>query len=294
MIDTSYVALEHPYRVIEYGGTVGLQIGVLVVTRETEGPDGGYGIETHSHPVVSYVNAGATDASGRRLSAAASSQTPVEGVVWDKVEVGRVTELGREGELMEWQTLMDLSRRTWGLKAPGDRTMGLYCLGQLWTTLQGLGLTLGHPEVRTDDTLGGVKFRSRGMKPRSLSLRVELVVARDGREQYCVAVSGLGLMVPLGDDVEMGQQLEMQVSVYEKLLRLFEVCDVVDLYFFSQQHALDSVVNRLNALMKRRKYIVEVKGEKVRNGLYWWVEKKAASAIEDEDESEIMVVKHEE
>jgi hypothetical protein len=109
-----------------------------------------------------------------------------------------------------------------------------------------------------------------------------------------VAVSGLGLMVPLGDDVEMGQQLEMQVSVYEKLLRLFEVCDVVDLIFFSQQHALDSVVNRLNALMKRRKYIVEVKGEKVRNGLYWWVEKKAASAIEDEDESEVMVVKHEE
>ena len=92
----------------------------------------------------------------------------------------------------------------------------------------------------------------------------------------------------------MGQQLEMQVSVYEKLLRLFEVCDVVDLFFFSQQHALDSVVNRLNALMRRRKMTFEMKGEKVRHGMIWWTEKKAASAIEDEDESEVMVVKHEE
>ena len=56
MIQTSYVPLEHPYQIIEYRGTMGIQIGTLIVTRDLSEERGEYAIETHSHPVVSYVN----------------------------------------------------------------------------------------------------------------------------------------------------------------------------------------------------------------------------------------------
>ncbi len=32
MLQTSYVPLEHPYKIIEYQGIMGIQIGTLIVT----------------------------------------------------------------------------------------------------------------------------------------------------------------------------------------------------------------------------------------------------------------------
>ena len=88
MIQTHLLKLDPPYQIITCRGEVGMQIATLVVTEETRDEDGNYGITTHSHPVVTYVD--------KQLKKQQDSDSfendPAliacgEGVVWDKVEV---------------------------------------------------------------------------------------------------------------------------------------------------------------------------------------------------------------
>ncbi len=88
MIQTHLLKLDPPFQIITCRGEVGMQIATLVVTEETRDEDGNYGITTHSHPVVTYVD--------KQLKKQPDSDSfendPAliacgEGVVWDKVEV---------------------------------------------------------------------------------------------------------------------------------------------------------------------------------------------------------------
>ena len=92
MIQTHLLKLDPPYQIIACRGEVGMQIATLVVTEETRDENGKYGITTHSHPVVSYVDKPLVK---KRLEALpyadeyADDPTVIpcgEGVVWDKVE----------------------------------------------------------------------------------------------------------------------------------------------------------------------------------------------------------------
>lgn len=92
MIQTHLLKLDPPYQIIACRGEVGMQIATLVVTEETRGEDGKYGITTHSHPVVSYVHKPLIK---KKIEALPGTDDYVddptmlpsgEGVVWDKVE----------------------------------------------------------------------------------------------------------------------------------------------------------------------------------------------------------------
>ena len=92
MIQTHLLKLDPPYQIITCRGEVGMQIATLVVTEETRDEDGNYGITTHSHPVVTYVD---KPLIRKRLEAQPDANEfeddPTilprgEGVVWDKVE----------------------------------------------------------------------------------------------------------------------------------------------------------------------------------------------------------------
>ena len=85
--------LEPPYQIIACRGEIGVQIGTLIVMEETCGDDGKYGITSHSHPVVSYMDKSLTrNIFSKRNSEIDEYPEPVysvaygEGVVWDKVE----------------------------------------------------------------------------------------------------------------------------------------------------------------------------------------------------------------
>ena len=85
--------LEPPYQIIACRGEIGVQIGTLIVMEETCGDDGKYGITTHSHPVVTYMDKPLTRNNfSKRNSEIDEYPEPVysvaygEGVVWDKVE----------------------------------------------------------------------------------------------------------------------------------------------------------------------------------------------------------------
>lgn len=93
MIQTHLLKLDPPYQIIACRGEVGMQIATLVVTEETRSEDGKYGITTHSHPVVTYVDKALVR---KRLEELPDNDDVWEdmallpngeGVVWDKVEV---------------------------------------------------------------------------------------------------------------------------------------------------------------------------------------------------------------
>ena len=91
MIQTHLLKLDPPYQIIACRGEVGVQIATLIVTEETRGEDGKYGITTHSHPVVSYMD---KPRISKKMAEATDQEDLVymadstEGVVWDKIECG--------------------------------------------------------------------------------------------------------------------------------------------------------------------------------------------------------------
>ena len=96
MIQTQLLKLDPPYQIIACKGEIGIQIATLIVIDETRGDNGEYGITTHSHPVVSYVDRSTIR---RRLDDIGGlieddydilSIQDGEGVVWDKVECNEV------------------------------------------------------------------------------------------------------------------------------------------------------------------------------------------------------------
>ena len=128
MIQSHYVPLERPYRIIYAGGVVGLQIGTLIVVddqmlmlsqnvgsaRENRaaywncvGLNSFKGIKTYSHPVVSYINK--TDKGNRILmSDAPYGGEYSEAVVWNQMDQRDVMTLCLEGEKLHWDELGDL------------------------------------------------------------------------------------------------------------------------------------------------------------------------------------------
>ena len=54
MIQTQLLRLDPPYQIISAGGRVGIQVATLIVTEDKTTEDGGYAVDTHSHPVVNY------------------------------------------------------------------------------------------------------------------------------------------------------------------------------------------------------------------------------------------------
>ena len=97
MIQTHLLKLEPPYQIIACKGEIGVQIATLIVTEETRGENGEYGITTHSHPVVSYIDkptisqiiADFDDDYDSMIDALVAQNG--EGVVWDKVECNQTT-----------------------------------------------------------------------------------------------------------------------------------------------------------------------------------------------------------
>ena len=115
MIQTNYVALEHPYRVIYYNGVVGLQIGSLIVTTEKQDEAGGSVVKIKSHPVVSYCS---TEAK-KNINRISYPGVFSEAVVWDQVEQNNVTTLCVEGGSIGYDDFMcEIGQSLWkrGLK----------------------------------------------------------------------------------------------------------------------------------------------------------------------------------
>lgn len=116
MIQTHYVPLERPYRIIYTGGKIGLQIGTLIVTEFSKGiPDRNGDINyalghvyTRTHPVVSYVNKTYSQKLNFVVSDMMFGGTFSEAVVWDKVDQQDVATVCMEGQKILWDDFLNI------------------------------------------------------------------------------------------------------------------------------------------------------------------------------------------
>lgn len=100
IVNTTYVPLQPPYKVIKHIDKIGVQIGTQIVTISGGSP---LKIETHNYPVVAAENR-ITPSHDRNNSFDASS----EGEVWDNVETKQVSVLCDAGTQLSWKSFIDI------------------------------------------------------------------------------------------------------------------------------------------------------------------------------------------
>lgn len=106
MIQTNYVPLEHPYRVVYYNGVIGIQIGSLILAIEKQDEEGKRIVEIKTHPVVSY----SSTEKKKEITGSSFPGVYAEAVVWDKVEQRDVTTLALENGKIYWDELFYVIR----------------------------------------------------------------------------------------------------------------------------------------------------------------------------------------
>ena len=210
MIQTSYVPLEHPYQIVEYQGTLGIQIGTLLVTVDkSEDSEGGYAIETHSHPVVSYVNNKMrTDMKNFK---SLSLPRPYEGVVWDKVELHQLRTFVWEGETLSWSDYMVFCRRLRLSELEGSMQNAGAAIMDNYGMLSDWGIDVGLPK---------------GVKGGSNTLAVELShYEKYGDNEYLMIDGDMGIVVRKDDTDLMIGQILRQADFFLSFMEYLDIYD---------------------------------------------------------------------
>ena len=107
-ISTTYVPLQPPYQIIKYGHQVGMQIGTLIVVKESVhaapmGNRNSLRIETHSYPVVTYGNKAKVSREKHLFECDLT-----EGVVWNRVELRNVSTICLSDSNLPWEEYIDM------------------------------------------------------------------------------------------------------------------------------------------------------------------------------------------
>ena len=127
---TSYIPLEKPYQIIKYGKDIGMQIGTLVASCMEDGGEGQpFRIESHSYPVVAYADKMSTTTDKTFFAL-----QPMEGVVWNRVELSDVITICLTGEHLTWQEFInflwtDIQRTGYTAAPQYDTSVALRNLG---------------------------------------------------------------------------------------------------------------------------------------------------------------------
>lgn len=235
MIQTSYVPLEHPYQIIEYNGTMGIQIGTLIVTRDLSEEKGEYAIETHSHPVVSYVNNRIhPDLKHPRTI---SLPKPFEGVVWNHVELNQVSTVVREDETLSWIDFMDYCKKLMMYDLDIHYQDINYMIFESYAKLMDWGIDIDEP-----------KMSRRG--DRILKVELDYTFEHNGIT-YCVTNGDLGIIAGLIDEDVTVENIVIQVQKYLEFMSHFGInnCKVK---FWTQNLFLQGLANKL----KTREHIL--------------------------------------
>lgn len=143
MIQTNYVPLEHPYRVIYYNQVLGLQIGSLIVTTEAQNDSGARVIQIKSHPVVSYCSLDTK----KEIKEFSFPGVYAEAVVWDKVEQKDVSTIAAEGGSISWEEFFaGVAPDLWRNYMANRKESCMPSIMKIFSQMEHLGLNIDIPE----------------------------------------------------------------------------------------------------------------------------------------------------
>lgn len=228
-MNTSYVPLEHPYRIIEYNGTLGIQIGTLIVTKEVKGD--GYAIETHSHPVVSYINNAKKNYLVNEAPVISLNTEDCEGIVWNKVEITQVNTVMREDEILSWEAFMDLCRSFRLRDIKSHSTLVILRIYNAWSKLVTWGMSIQVPEAGRN---------------RTITLNVEIYDHVSGAYAFCLGRGDLGIATISARLEDMVDSICRQVVFYESFLRYYKNFKKIRVVFKTQEKRYKELVKILN------------------------------------------------
>ena len=200
MIQTQLLQLQPPYQIIYCVGEVGLHVATFIVADELRGEHGKYlGIETHSHPVVSYTNK-ARNAGFRKHRFAPYAETGEEGVVWNRAELKDVYPLCLGTDEKVALQRIDWLRYEFSIPAGGAEE--LPSLYNIAARLAELGIDIELPEKEQME------------QPQLL----EYAQGEDGRAPYVYGMSKTAVFYAPWASVEtMAATLDKQLWDYERL-----------------------------------------------------------------------------
>lgn len=255
MIQTHYVPLERPYRVVYTGGVMGLQVGTLIVVQSEENVmmKGEAQIPTQSmrtstHPVVSYVNKRKCDIS-LHISDTIYGGTYSEAVVWDKVDQSEVLTLCLEGQEMSWMDyLVILSNLISKCKDLNSTSTALREARRFISNLLNLGCSLQYPPC----------IKGSGLYEVDIDLcPLDYLGTEISQESYyCTGISDiLPFAAPANNDEEAFRILERQYKFYKQILILIDPARKATIEFSCQPAEelpeywkVKKIVDKLNLL----------------------------------------------
>ena len=156
MIQSHYIPLESPYRIIYAGGALGLQIGTLLVVHDLgPSPRGGNRMpsvsqfKTASYPVVTYVNKTLNNLP--LINDVNQSGLFSEGVVWENVRQDQVATVCLEGQELEWDDYMDiLGPDLFSIHSPEELNEKTQKAFRMFEVFYNLGGKIKQPKSCTD------------------------------------------------------------------------------------------------------------------------------------------------
>lgn len=227
---TSYIPLEKPYQIIKYGKDIGIQIGTLVAScMLDDGKDHTFRIETHSYPVVANADKMSTTTDKTFFSL-----QPMEGVVWNRVELSDVVTICLTGEHLTWREFINFLwadiQRSGYLAAPHY---------DVAVSLRNLGASIAEPP-KGKHVVHLVCSQNRTTKEKRVSSSTKDIMA---------------INIPWDRDVEkmkcrvMWQMMQFHLSTIGESME-FPGIKRLSLLFETENEELTSLVNTLNTLKR--------------------------------------------
>jgi len=241
MIQTSYAPLDKPYQIIEYNGRLGIQIGTLIVTKEKRrGKDGGYAIETHSHPVVSYVNKEEPLDLKNHLSL--SKPRPFEGVVWDDVELYELNVVTRENSYVSWEDYMQLCKKIRLCEYENREVNAEMHIMNNYGILHDWGIYVMPPKKTSGDEC-------------VLHVEVAGMIQLNGKT-YCHTQGDMGIVVEYADTMSMFINIMQQAHSYMSFMEHFDMAEY-KVRFWTQDMFMQELTDMLKKEEKNLRFSID-------------------------------------
>lgn len=238
-MQSHFVSLEHPYPIICYGKEIAMQVGTLIVVEESPDENGAYGLETHSHPVVSYMNR------KRGKILVPSLSVYPETTVWNKVEANEVAIVCLEDlEFMRWPDFSGFLSLSLQENADTGEDINIHYADELRKRFAALGIPVEKVVPGLYDIVLRNHEGSHDLEDICYGTCIQMT-DREGHvnDNYSIMGGVFSFFVTYGDEDDMYEDLVKEAKMYSSFA---EIPNLVKFRFRSPNKRNEGLVKRLN------------------------------------------------